>query len=312
MQKATALKPGDTIALIAPASTPQVPEKVTKSVEYFERLGYRVVVGKNIEHRYGYLAGTDKERLSDLHAMIANKKVKAIFMIRGGYGTSRLVPEIDYELVKRNPKIIVGYSDATSLFNAIYKKSGLRSLFFGPMPGVDIWNGFDAFAEDCMWKALTSTKPFGELPQAPKEISPLKKSSSTIVEARWLGGNLTVFSAVCGTPYVSSLTDKILLFEDVGEDAYRLDRYLSQLRMSGALDSAKAILLGQFSDCGTSVKSEPPLSVEQVFSDYFSKLKVPVLTNLPFGHIPRQWTIPLGATLRIEKNKISITESVLA
>ncbi|HET9136365.1 MAG TPA: LD-carboxypeptidase [Candidatus Kapabacteria bacterium] len=312
MLKGKALKPGDTIAIIAPASAPQVPEKVTKSVEYFERLGYRVVVGKNIEHRYGYLAGTDKERLSDLHSMIADKKVKAIFMIRGGYGTSRLVPEINYELIKQNPKIIVGYSDATALFNAIYKKTGLQSLFFGPMPGVDIWNGFDAFAEECMWKALTSTKSFGELPQAPKEITPLKKNSNAIVEGRWLGGNLTVFSAIVGTPYLSSLTDKILLFEDVGEDAYRLDRYLSQLWMSGVLDSARAILLGQFSDCGTSVKSEPPLSVEQVFSDYFSKLTVPVLTNLPFGHIPRQWTIPLGAKLRIEKNMISIIESVLA
>lgn len=312
MQKATVLKPGDTIAIIAPASAPQVPEKVTKSVEYFERLGYRVTLGKNIEHRYGYLAGSDKERLSDFHKMIADKKVKAIFMIRGGYGTTRLIPEIDYELIKRNPKIIVGYSDATALFNAIYKKTGLQSLFFGPMPGVDIWNGFDPFAEDCMWKALTSNKAFGELPQAPKEIVPLKKSSTSIVEGRWLGGNLTVFSAIFGTPYLSSLKDKILFFEDVGEDAYRLDRYLSQLRMSGALDSAKAILLGQFSDCGTSAKSEPPLSVEQVFSDYFSKLPVPVLTNLPFGHIPRQWTIPLGAKLRIEKTKISIVESVLA
>jgi muramoyltetrapeptide carboxypeptidase len=179
------------------------------------------------------------------------------------------------------------------------------------MPGVDIWNGFDQFAEECMWKALTSTKPFGVLPVAKDEIGSIKKLSKEPFEGRVMGGNLTVLSGIVGTPYISSLKDKILLLEDVGEDAYRIDRYLSQLRMCGVLSSAKAILLGQFSDCGTTPKSEPPLPLETVFADYFSSLNVPVMTNLPFGHIPRQWTLPLGVKLRIEKAQISLVESVL-
>ena len=310
MLKAKALHPGDTIALIAPASTPQTSEKISKSVRYFEELGYHVALGKHIEKKRGYLAGTDKERLDDLHKMIGNKKVKAIFFIRGGYGSIRLLPHIDYDLIKRNPKIIVGYSDATALFHAIYKKTGLQSLFFGPMPGVDIWNGFDPFAEECMWRSLTSNKAYGILPSAKSEIKIFGKNKFGAVDGRMFGGNLTVFSSIMGTPYIPAPKDQILFFEDVGEAPYRVDRYLAQLQAAGMLASAKAILLGQFSDCDPE-KGKPSLTAEQVFKDYFNKLNIPILMNLPFGHIPRQWTIPLGAKMQIEKNSVSIIESVL-
>ncbi|MDP4220791.1 MAG: LD-carboxypeptidase, partial [Bacteroidota bacterium] len=243
MLKAKALTSGDTIAFIAPASTPQTAEKISKSVRYFEQLGYTVLLGKHIERERGYLAGSDKERLDDLHKMIANKKVKAIFFIRGGYGTIRLLPFVDYDLVKRNPKIFVGYSDATALFSAIFKKTGLQSLFFGPMPGVDIWDGFDPFAEECMWRSITSNKPYGKLPAASGEIKLLGKARFEPVEGRMIGGTLTVFSSIMGTPFVPPLNDRILLFEDVGEEPYRIDRYFAQLQAAGALDSAKAILL---------------------------------------------------------------------
>ena len=302
------LRPGDTIALIAPASTPQLKAKITKSVAYFEKLGCRVVLGKNIEKQNGYLAGTDAQRLADLHTVIKNKQVKAIFMLRGGYGTIRLLNDLDYDLIAKNPKIFIGYSDATTLFNAIYKKTGLQSCFYGPMPGVDIWNGFDPFAEECLWRMISSDKPFGELPTDKGEIRQLYGKKSEVI-GRVIGGNLTVFSSLMGTPYLPSLRDKILFFEDVNEHPYRIDRYLAQLKASGALSQAKAILLGQFSDC----EDKPPtLTIDQVFKDYLSKLGVPVLSNLPFGHIPRQWTVPLGAKMKIENGKISIIESVLS
>ncbi len=311
MLKAEALHSGDTIALIAPASTPQTSEKISKSVRYFEQLGYRVILGKHIENERGYLAGTDRERLDDLHRMIGDKKVKAIFFVRGGYGSIRLLPYIDYDLIKRNPKIIVGYSDATALFHAIYKKTGLQSLFFGPMPGVDIWNGFDAFAEECMWRSLTSNKAYGELPSLKSEIKLFGKNKFGAVDGRMFGGNLTVFSSIMGTPYIPSQKDHILFIEDVGEAPYRIDRYLAQLKAAGILDMAKAILLGQFTECD-SEKEKPSLSTEQVFKDFFSKLNIPILLNLPFGHIPRQWTVPLGAKMKIETKSVSIIESVLS
>ncbi len=309
--KAKHLQPGDTIGLIAPASKPQLREKITKSVEYFESLGYRVVLGKSIEMEHGYLAGTDRERLADIHAMFANKKVKAIFMLRGGYGTIRLLPELDYDLIKKNPKIIVGYSDATSLFNAIYKHTGLLSCFYGPMPGVDIWNGFDQFAEGCMWRALTSPEPIGELPMDRSEGTLLHAKKYDAVIGRLIGGNLTVFSSIIGTPYLTSLKDKILFFEDVGENPYRIDRYLAQLRAMGALDSCRAIMLGQFTECEEEDRTKPTLTTKDIFKEYFSKLHIPIITNLPSGHVPRQWTIPHGAKYLIDGKKISVIESVL-
>lgn len=311
MIKAQALRKGDTIGLIAPASKPQKREKIDNSVRYFESLGYRVTLGKSIEKGYGYLAGTDKERIDDIHRMFANKKIKAMFFLRGGYGTIRLLPHLDYDLIKRNPKIIVGYSDATSLFLAIHKMTGFASCFFGPMPGVDIWNGFDPFAEECMWRALTSTKPFGELPMDKTEGLPLVKNRKEVVEGRLYGGNMTVFSSVMGTPYMPSLKNRVFLFEDVTEAPYRIDRYLAQLKAAGALDSAKAVLLGQFSDCDEPDKDKPTLTTDQAIMDHLGKLTIPVLKNLPFGHVPRQWTLPMGVKVRVDGKKVSVIESVL-
>jgi len=311
MIKAQALRKGDTIGLIAPASKPQKREKIGSSVRYFESLGYRVALGKSIEKEYGYLAGTDKDRIDDIHRMFADKKVKAMFFLRGGYGTIRLLPHLDYDLIARNPKIIVGYSDATSLFLAIHKMIGLASCFFGPMPGVDIWNGFDPFAEECMWRALTSTKPFGELPMDKTEGLPLIKNRKEVVEGRLFGGNLTVFSTVMGTPYMPSLKNRVFILEDVTEAPYRIDRYFAQLAANGALSSAKAILLGQFSDCDEPDKTKPTLTTEQAIKDHLGKLTIPVLTNLPFGHVPRQWTLPMGVKVRVEGKKVAVIESVL-
>jgi muramoyltetrapeptide carboxypeptidase len=308
--KAKALHSGDTIGIIAPASAPRVAEKITKSVRYFERLGYRVELGKHLREPRGYLAAEDSARLEDLHSMFSNKKVRAIFFIRGGYGTIRLLLEINYDLIKSNPKIIIGYSDATALFNAIYKKTGLASIFYGPMAGVDIWKDFDPFAEECMWRALTSNKPFGKLPAAQEEIKLLRKKRYAPVEGRLVGGNLSVFSSIMGTPFIPSLKNRILFFEDVDEKPYHIDRYLAQLRAAGILDSAKAILLGQFTGCNPE-KNKPSLTKEEVFHDYFDRLNIPVLMNIPSGHIPRQWTIPLGAKYQIKGNSISVIESVL-
>lgn len=308
MHRAEALRPGDTIALITPASAPQTKEKITKSVEYFHKLGYRVTLGKHVGRQYGYLGGSDAMRAEDIHYAVRDKKVKAIFLLRGGYGTIRLLSLLDYDLIKRNRKIFVGYSDATALFSAIYHKTGLLSCFFGPMPGVDIWNGFNKFAEDNMWRALTTTEPLGELPAARNEIHFLYGKKRDVAEGRLFGGNLTVFSSIWGTPYAPSLKDSILFFEDVKEKPYRIDRYLAQLKVSGALDHVRAIVLGQFSDC---TDDDPTLTTDEIFRDYFSKLGVPVLTNIPSGHIPRQWTLPYGAKYQVRGTKISLIESVL-
>lgn len=312
--KAQALRPGDTIGIIAPSSAPAAEERITRSAAYFEALGYRVEIGKYVMKPRGYLAATDKERLMDFHSMVKNKRIKAIFFIRGGYGTIRILPSIDYDLIKSNPKIIVGYSDATSFISAIYKKTGLQSMFFGPMPGVDIWNGFDPFAEEHFWKVLTSNKPAGELPMSPEEGVILSKGKENKAKGRLIGGNLTVFSSTFGTPYLESLKNKILFFEDIDERPYRIDRYLGQIKASGQLDQVAGVMLGQFGGC-VPEEGKPSLTLDEVFTDYFAKLGVPVVANLPSGHVTRQWTIPYGAKYTIDASKtrarISVDEAVL-
>lgn len=325
MLKAKALKKGDVVALIAPASASRSEERINRSVEYLEKQGYRVQVGKHLMDGPGYLAAPDKIRLKEFETMLTDKRVKALFFIRGGYGTLRLLPEIHYDLIKKYPKIIIGYSDATAFFCGIYKKTGLSSMFFGPMPGVDMWNEFDPFSEEIFWRAVTSPTPFGPLPMSEQEGVILRKGSrgnalntksplpQGAVEARMIGGNLMVFSSTFGTPYMPDLKNKILFFEEIEERPYRVDRCLAQLRVSGVFERAAAILLGQFTGC---VEPEgTPFSIEEVMNDYFGKLNIPVIANLPWGHVSRQWTVPFGAKMRVEiiKNRaiISVTESVL-
>src|SRR5665213_1816937 len=169
--KAKALRTGDVIGIVAPASPPRSQERIEKSVRYFEKIGYRVELGKTVQpppapslkrRGYGYLSAPDKDRLADLHAMFRSKRVRAVFYHRGGYGSIRLLDKIDYDLIRRNPKIIVGYSDATALFAALHKKAKLASCFFGPMPGVDLWDEVDLFTEENFWRSMTSTKPLGK------------------------------------------------------------------------------------------------------------------------------------------------------
>jgi muramoyltetrapeptide carboxypeptidase len=311
---AKALRPGDTIGIIAPASPPRSDERIEKSVRYFERLGYRVELGKHIRDTSGYLAGTDEDRAADLNAMFRSKHVRAIFYHRGGFGSIRLLDKIDYDLVIRNPKIVVGYSDATALLAALYKKAGLYSCFFGPMPGVDLWDKIDPFTEENLWRALTpSRKPKLTLTSSGLLMNP-KSVNQLTYGGRMIGGNLTVFTSLFGTSYQPTLKSTIPLIEEIDEKPRKIDAYLAQLRLSGVFERASAILLGQFTNCNTD-KDGPTLSLDEVFEDYFSKLKIPVITNLPFGHEKRMWTIPFGAKLRIDANsehpKISIIERVL-
>lgn len=315
--KARRLVPGDTIGLIAPASG-AASDRTAAAVKYFESLGYRIRLGKHLTAERGYLSASDRDRVSDLHAMFRDPKVKMILFLRGGYGTIRLLDMIDYELIKQNPKIVVGYSDATSLICALHKRTGLRSLFYGPMGAVDVWSDFDTFAEENFWRTLTSNKPFGELPLGVNEDGEqegmLLKRFNGSVTGKLIGGNLTVLSSILGTPYAPSFKGSLFFAEDIDEMPYRIDRYLAQLRLMGAFEACNGVLLGQFGGC-EAPPERPSLTLPEVFEDYFGKLKKPVVTNLPSGHVHRQWTLPFGARYRVEakqgKAKIFIEASVL-
>ena len=309
--KPRVLKNNDVVGIIAPASPTSNPEKITKGLEYLERLGYRVKLGKNINNVYGYLAGKDKERIDDIHAMFNDKTVKAIFALRGGYGTPRLLHLLDYALIKRNPKILVGYSDITALQLAIYAKTGLVS-FSGPMPGVEMWNGIDSFTEENFWRMITSKKSFGNVRNPDeKDFICLQNGKA---KGKLLGGNLSLITSLLGTPFIPSFKNSILIFEEVDEECYHFDRMLSQLRLAGVLKEVKGIIVGEMTDVKPSDESKPFLTVDVSLNEYLSSLNKPVITNVAYGHVPRKLTIPIGiqTTLNATNRTISFDEPAVS
>ncbi len=304
------LKKGDLIGIISPASTPSDLTRIEKGVNYFERLGYKVIVGKNVGKEYGYLAGSDEERLEDLHSMFADKKVKAVVCVRGGYGSGRLLDKINYRLIKRNPKIFVGYSDITALQMAFLKKAGLVT-FAGPMVAVDFHKDeIVEYTEEFFWRIVTSSKKIG------KVYNPLNEPFYSLVkgkaEGRIIGGNLAVFNSLMGTQYLPTFKEKILLLEDIGEPPYRVDRMLNQLKLAKAFEQVEGVILGRFVDC---VDDDPKtLNLNQVIDHYFSHLNKPVLYNLKHGHIAENMTIPFGIKVKINASRgtVEFLESAVA
>lgn len=297
------LKRGDLIGLVSPASPPVPEEKLHKSVSYLESLGYHVLVGGHATSCHGYLAGTDDERASDLNAMIRNPRVKAVFATRGGYGTPRILPMVDYKALRKQPKIVSGFSDITGLQLAIYRKTGLVT-FSGAMPCAELWNSPDPYTEESFWRLLTSKAKPGAILNP--DDNPLSVGAAGKAEGPLLGGNLALVTSTVGTPYCPSFRGAILLLEDVGELPHRLDRMFVQLRNAGALSRAAGLLLGQFTQCNPKEPAKPHLTPMEILRQAIAWTPGPSIGNLQYGHIPRKLTLPLGAIAKIDAAKGSI------
>jgi muramoyltetrapeptide carboxypeptidase len=293
------LRTGDLIGVVSPASTIADPTRIEKGVSYLEKMGYRTCVGEHVLKTYGYLAGTDEERAGDLHAMFRNREVKAIMCIRGGYGTPRLLSLINYPLVGRNPKIFVGYSDITSLQLALLKKCGLVT-FQGPMVGVDMPDVMDGLTEGNFWQLLTSPTKAGSVLPAGEPVNTMREGKAT---GTLVGGNLAHFVASLGTPYMPQLKGALIFLEDIGEEPYRVDRMLSQLRHASILRKAAGILAGQFTHCTPKDASAPSLSLDDVFREIAALAPTPFMSNLPFGHEARKMTMPIGIRARMNASQ---------
>ncbi|HRI48020.1 MAG TPA: LD-carboxypeptidase [Ignavibacteriaceae bacterium] len=302
-QKPKKLKSGDVIGLISPASSPEDLSRVEKTVAYLEKLGYRVEVGKNVGKYYGYLAGNDEERLQDFHDMFANKKIKAVFCLRGGYGVPRLLSKIDYRLVKNNPKLLIGYSDITALQMALLKKTGLITIA-GPMAAVELYKEMPEYSEENFWRLVTSSKKLGKI-EIPKD-QPLQSVTKGNAKGKIIGGNLAVFVGLMGTEYLPSFNDTILFFEDIGEVPYRVDRFFSQLTLSKAFKKANGLLLGQFTDCEEKDAEKRTLTLSNVFDDYLAKIKIPTISNFPNGHVEIKMPIPYGIEAKVNSEILTV------
>ena len=302
-----ALLRGQTVGIISPSAASADRMEYTFAKEAMEAMGLKVKVGSNFKNRFGHLAGTDEERAADFNAMFADPEVKAIICLRGGSGAARILPLIDYEQVKANPKPLLGYSDITALHCALYSQTGLIS-FHGPN-GSGSWNSFHAnqfqqlFFDQKLLSFKNEVTKGDDLVAKGNRIQTLTKGT---VEGKILGGNLTVLTALSGSIYYPDFQDAILFIEDVGEDPYRIDRMMSTLKLNGTLGKIKGFVFGQCSDCKPG-SGYGAFTVDQIMDQYIIPLNIPAYIGAMIGHISKQFIIPVGARVRLNADQGSIT-----
>jgi muramoyltetrapeptide carboxypeptidase len=300
--KPPALKPGDTIAFVAPAG----PVEMAPLREYatqLEKAGYRVLIPEGILRRSGYLAGTDEERAAELNAMIRDPKVRALFPCRGGFGLTRILDKIDYAALHKDPKIITGFSDLTALHLAVARKARVVT-FHSPLVMHDLWRGDKdefAYAAGSFRRALFADQykkgETGYVVDVPAGARPRKLVGGK-ARGRLLGGNLSLICATLGTPYAIEPKGAILLVEDVHEAPYRVDRMLSQLRLAGVLDAVAGVVAGSFTG-----RDADAQEIGRLLREYFGALKVPVVVDFPVGHAPRNATLPHGGLVELDADR---------
>jgi muramoyltetrapeptide carboxypeptidase len=309
------LHPGDTLGLICPASAPPDPKTVDQSIAALEQLGFKVKLGRHVRKRWGFLAGRDHERAADLMHMFANPRVDGIVCLRGGYGTPRLLPLLDYRVIRRNPKVFVGFSDITTLHCAFLLKSNLLS-FHGPMTASHlVQKDTPEFTIQSWQRMLLQPEPFGSILKGYKGKT-VKALRGGRVSAQLIGGNLTLLSSLLGTPYQPQFKNCVLFFEEVDERPFRMDRLLTQFLNAGILQRVKGVAVGICHDCHDP-KAKPcgefRQSLEDVLKNRLLPLEIPVVTGLPFGHVPYNATLPVGgrATLDADAGDLILTSAAV-
>ncbi|WP_330619738.1 S66 peptidase family protein [Vallitalea pronyensis] len=294
MIKPKAIQPGDTIGVIAPAS-PLDKRQVEQSKSALETLGFHVVMGKSCYQHHGYLAGRDQIRAKDVNDMFSHDDVKGIINLRGGYGTPRILSMLDYPFIKHHPKVFIGYSDITAIHIALHQLCGLVT-FHGPMVGVEILRGMDAFTKKSFFNQISGHHV--DRIHNPKN-DPIKTLYGGTAEGPIIGGNLTLITSTLGTPYEIDTKGKILFMEEVGERPYKVDRLLTQLKHAGKLKDAQGILLGNFKNCEPQEK-EMSHSLQEVFEELIKPLHKPTLYHLKAGHCRPNITLPFGVRVHMD------------
>ncbi len=304
--KLNRLKPGDVIGFICPSSKfDMTSPRLVKLEEELTKMGFKFKYSKTCVDKFGYLAGTDEARKDDLENMFLDSEVKAIMCMKGGYGASRFVDKIDYEIIKNNPKLFMGFSDITVLLNNIYQKTGIPTIH--GLVGIFLGNpNIDEFSIDDFNKLIfENTKD--RILESPNDMA--KTLVGGVSEGVLVGGNLSLIVNLVGTPYDVDFTNKIVFIEEVDEEPYSIDRMFAQLRLSGKLDKAKGIVLGHFTNCVGDTES---FTYEEIIEQYFKNMEIPVLTHFASGHEFPFINLPIGVKVRLDadKKQIKILEDI--
>ncbi len=320
MVRPAPLSEGDPVALISPSFyTSQ--KKLTSAVRSVEMLGLKPIAFASCSDRYDYLAGCDALRADDLMKAFADPSIRAVFCLRGGYGAARILDLIDYDIIRQNPKVFIGFSDITALHTVINQKCGLIT-YHGPMPTAPYYsqdeevtlsflkralfckkgeyeihlNGLRVLNEETRTKRKieneNDSEPYSDSDEEFGCAGPSNAKAGALMSGRLCGGNLTVLAAALGTPYEIETAGKILFLEDVGERTYRIDRAVTSLRLAGRLEACSGILLGTFEGCAPEPGGR---TCEQIITEIAEPLGIPVLSGLPCGHSKQNITLPLGA-----------------
>jgi len=286
------LPAGGVVGLVAPAGVLRSSDQVDEAVAALRSLGFQTKVGRRVLDRFGFLAGTDAARARDFMDMVTDPEVDAVVALRGGWGCARILPFLDYEAIAANPKPIVGYSDITALLLAIYAKTGLVT-FHGPV-GISTWQGLTS-------SAFVDTLVHGRTPVLGPETRSDRDRTETVrpgvAEGPVVGGNLSVIAALAGTGYLPSFDDHIVFFEEVGEDAYRVDRLLVQLELAGVMAKPAGVAFGQCSNCSSGGSS---WSAERTIREHLQIYTCPTVFGAPVGHVSPVPTLPIGLRARLD------------
>ncbi|MET0371021.1 MAG: LD-carboxypeptidase [Sphingobium sp.] len=300
-RKPRRLRPADTVGLIEPAGFSDDLYDLEPIKAAIVEMGLKPRLAPHVAQRFGYLAGTDADRAADVNAMFADRDVSAIFAVRGGWGSARILPLLDWPAIRANPKLLVGFSDITALHMAIAAKAGFVTIH-GPVAasswGRASWDAFRALAFD--GATPTYSNPVGSEDRLVQRIGSIRTFTGGKARGRLLGGNLTVLAALMGTPYLPGFDGAILFIEDIDEAPYRIDRMLTQLGLAGVLKGLAGVVFGQCTDCTASAPSYGGFTITQVLEQHFKPLGIPAWMGAQFGHVANQWSLPEGGLAEID------------
>jgi muramoyltetrapeptide carboxypeptidase len=311
------LQPGDTVGVVTPATATFQQVELDIVRESLEALGLKVRIGEHVMNRYGSLGGADRDRAADINKFFGDRDVRAVIPTRGGWGSARLLPHLDFDVIRRNPKVLLGYSDITALLNGIHARTGLVT-FHGPNGG----GRWDAYSLDWTKRVIFEGEAatFSN-PKTANDRNVLTQIDNRIrtitpgrARGRLLGGNLTVLTAILGSPFVPVFDGAVLFLEDVEEQPYRVDRMMTQLKIAGVLERVRGVIFGTCSDCTPGTGGFASFTLEEILNDHLKPLGVPAWQGAMIGHGMPQWTLPVGLDVEIDAaaGTIRMTEPAVA